>query len=365
MMDGRSAVMSPLRKLLPCALALAALLACKRTEPNPTPRPVPPAEHGAVLYGKMCAVCHGAAGEGYKADEATALAHPDFLSAVTDDYLRTAITNGRSGTTMSSWGIGRGGPLAVSDVNDVIAFIRTWDDPVKNPPVKLDEKPAAGDALAAQDVFDKECVKCHGAHGTAGPNVHIGSPEFLTSATNGFLRHAIKKGRVGTPMPAFEATLGDEKIEDLVTLLRSWEKPPETHVFANPPPIPLGPVPLNPKGPEPTGFVADPGTTPADVIKAALDKGAKMAILDARAPSDYTNEHIAGAVSVPFYEPEPYFPKLPKDAWLVCYCSCPHAESGTLARKLSGAGFKKVTVLDEGLGVWKSRKYPTHTGEKP
>ncbi len=345
-------------------LGVAALLACKRTEPTPTPRPVPPAEHGAVIYAKMCAVCHGAAGEGYKADEATALAHPDFLAAATDDYLRTAITNGRSGTTMSSWGAARGGPLAPSDVNDVIAFIRTWDDP-KTPRAVLDDKAPAGDALRAQELFDKECVKCHGVHGTAGPNVHIGSPEFLTSASNGFLRNAIKKGRVGTPMPAFEATLGDEKVEDLVTLLRSWEAPPVTHYAANPPPIPLGPVPLNPKGPEPIGFKNEPETTPADVIKAQLDKGAKMAILDARAPPDYTTEHITGAVSVPFYEPDPYFSKLPKDAWLVCYCSCPHAESGTLARKLSAAGFKKVTVLDEGLGVWKSRKYPTSTGEKP
>ena len=57
--------------------------------------------------------------------------------------------------------------------------------------------------------------------------------------------------------------------------------------------------------------------------------------------------------------------KLPKDAWLVCYCSCPHAESGQLAQKLSAKGFTKVTVLDEGLGVWKAKKYPTKTGLDP
>jgi hypothetical protein len=43
----------------------------------------------------------------------------------------------------------------------------------------------------------------------------------------------------------------------------------------------------------------------------------------------------------------------------------PHAESGELARKLVEAGFTKVTVLDEGLGVWKQRNYPTRTGDKP
>jgi len=90
-----------------------------------------------------------------------------------------------------------------------------------------------------------------------------------------------------------------------------------------------------------------------------------MGILDARAPSDYTSEHIAGAVSVPFYDPEPYVSGLPKDAWLVCYCGCPHAESGQLAQKLRAKGFTKVTVIDEGLRYWKAKNYPTHTGLTP
>jgi cytochrome c oxidase cbb3-type subunit 3 len=134
---------------------------------------------------------------------------------------------------------------------------------------------------------------------------------------------------------------------------------------ARPPPIPLGPVPLNPKGPEPVGFSKQPLTTKADDVKKQLDRHARMALLDARAPSDYLGEHIAGAVSVPFYEPEPYFSQLPRDAWLVAYCACPHAESGTLAAKLAAAGFTKVTVLDEGLGVWRAKKYPTSTGLDP
>jgi cytochrome c oxidase cbb3-type subunit 3/ubiquinol-cytochrome c reductase cytochrome c subunit len=90
-----------------------------------------------------------------------------------------------------------------------------------------------------------------------------------------------------------------------------------------------------------------------------------MALLDARAPSDYANQHIAGAVSVPYYDPSPYLQKLPKNAWLVCYCACPHAESGELAGKLVAAGFSKVTVLDEGLGVWNGKGYSVHTGTKP
>src|SRR5271167_1782374 len=70
-----------------------------------------PQRRGQELYGRMCSVCHGAAGEGYKADQATALAQGDFLASVTDAYLRNAISFGRSGTTMSAWSTTRSGPL--------------------------------------------------------------------------------------------------------------------------------------------------------------------------------------------------------------------------------------------------------------
>ncbi|HEX3777643.1 MAG TPA: c-type cytochrome [Polyangiaceae bacterium] len=335
-------------------------LACKQ-KPAPPPAPL---SHGAELYTTMCAVCHGANGEGYKADQAPRLAQPDFQASVTDAYLREAIQNGRQGTTMSAWATTRGGPLSNDDVAALIKFMRdSWG---KAPRQQLDERPLSGDIARGENTFARECVRCHGTKGVGGPNLHIGNPQLLQTATNGYLRYAIKNGRPGTQMPSFAGTLGDAGIEDVTALLRNWASPPPPPPApAPPPPLPLGPVPLNPHGPDPVGFKATPATTPADVIHAELKRGARMALLDARTPSDYMNEHIAGAVSVPFYNPTDYFAKLPKNAWLVCYCACPHAESGTLAGKLVAAGFKKVTVLDEGLGFWRGKKYETHTGEKP
>ena len=69
-------------------------------------------EQGGDLYNRMCAVCHGASGEGYKADQAPALGQRDFLASVTDEFLRSAISNGRSGTTMSAWSRERGAPVS-------------------------------------------------------------------------------------------------------------------------------------------------------------------------------------------------------------------------------------------------------------
>jgi cytochrome c oxidase cbb3-type subunit 3/ubiquinol-cytochrome c reductase cytochrome c subunit len=321
--------------------------------------------HGAELYGRMCSVCHGPSGEGYKADAAPAIAHPDFLASVTDGFLRDAIVQGRAGTTMSAWGVENGGPLVRADVDAVLAYVRTWD---KKPRAKLDERPVSGDTARGAETYGRTCAACHGARGTTGPSIRIGDPGLLGSASDGFLRYAILKGRSGTAMRSFADTLGESGVDDVVALLRSWQAKSQRVVHgpaARPPPLPLGPVPLNAKGPEPLGFRAQPATTPADVVKAQLDRHARMGILDARAPSDYAREHIAGAVSVPFYDPQPYVASLPKDAWLVCYCACPHAESGQLAHKLMEAGFTKVTVLDEGLGVWKARKYETHVGLDP
>jgi len=323
---------------------------------------------GQALYARICAVCHGLDGQGYKADRAPALGHPDFLATVSNDLLRDAIANGRHGTTMSAWSHVHGGPLDDKEIDAVIAYIRSWATRPNQPKVTLDERgPQGGDAQRGGALFTKHCESCHGAGGIGGQYTRIGDPALLAHASNGFLRHAIEKGRAPTPMAGFKDTLGGAAVEDLLAYLRSLQQAAKLAAMAPelPRPLPLGPVPLHPRGPEPKGFVVHPGVTPLNVVFREYMRGARMAVLDARAPSDYVQDHIAGAVSVPFYDPTPFLPKLPKDTWMVSYCACPHAESQTLAQKLLDAGFKKVTVLDEGIGAWKGAGHPTHGGEQP
>lgn len=363
---------SSTRFLLACALVFTAsvVVACggeQVSEPGVAVQALSPVQaQGSELYARMCKVCHGADGEGYRADNAPALANPELLASVSDEFLFQAIAQGRAGTPMSAWSIERGGPLTPNDIAALIAFLRSW---YAGPRAVLNDKPLVGDVSQGAAIFSAQCTSCHGARGATGPNIRIGDRELLASASDGFLRHAIAKGRPGTPMLAFGSTLRAEGIDHVIAYLRSLNNPlsPPARMAppAVPPPIPLGPVPLHPRGPEPQGFKQHPETTPADVVAAQLKHGARMAILDARAPSDYTSEHIAGAVSVPFYDPAPYFDRLPKNAWLVCYCACPHAESRELATKLVAAGFKHVTVLDEGLGTWKQKGYGVSTGTQP
>jgi len=319
-------------------------------------------QHGAELYGRMCAVCHGGEGEGYKADQAPALANPAFLASVSDEFLRFAIDVGRQGTTMSAWGGKHGGPLSEGDLQAVVAFLRSLQ---KEPRLALDESPLRGNVQRGALEFKRTCERCHGDQAAY---LHLRNRQLLAYARPGFLRHAIRAGRPGTEMEGYEQSLGRERIEDLVAYLRSLPSTITAEELAgtsDPPPLPLGPVPLHPKGREPKGFRVFPEMTSVDVVAPELAKKRRMALLDARAPSDYVRSHIAGAVSVPFYDPAPYLAELPKDAWLVCYCGCPHAESGTLATKLLEAGFKKVTVLDEGLGDWQSKGHPMQNGPSP
>jgi len=309
----------------------------------------------------MCAVCHGAHGEGYRADAAPALGQPDFLASVSDEFLDFAISIGRFRTPMSAWRTDQGGPLTASDIQSIIAFMRTW----QTSQATLDERYANGDVARGKALFTSQCARCHGPRGTA---VRVLNRQWLTQARTPFIRYAIMKGRSPTPMKGFAESLGERGVEDVVAYLRSlpsWLVPGEIAGSARPPPIPLGPVPLNPGGPAPRGFEAYPRFTSLNVIWREHERGAAMALIDARAPSDYGLSHIAGAVSVPFYDPTPYLDALPKTYWLVCYCECPHAESGALAQQLLEAGFTKVAVLDEGLRAWVAAGHPTHTGVAP
>jgi cytochrome c oxidase cbb3-type subunit 3/ubiquinol-cytochrome c reductase cytochrome c subunit len=317
------------------------------------------APDGSALYARYCALCHGARGEGYAADSAPQLANAELLATATDAFLARAVARGRPGTTMSAWDHAHGGPLSDPDVAAVVAFVRAWQTKLA---VDVSQVLVTGDALRAEATFADRCASCHGAAGEGGPYLHVANAELLASASDGFLQHAIARGRPGTPMRSYVDELPAQSIDDLVALLRSWQKPvPPGDV---PYPGTVGPVVQNPTGPDP-GFVVGKRFTPVDVVKGALDRGASMAFVDARPPSDYVASHIAGATNVPFYEVALYREALPRDFWIVAYCGCPHAESGIVADDLLSHGFTRVTVLDEGFFTWRDRGYPVRSGAAP
>lgn len=92
---------------------------------------------------------------------------------------------------------------------------------------------------------------------------------------------------------------------------------------------------------------------PASQVAAAVDAGADIVFVDARPPLDFESGHVAGAISVPYFEAEKHLDRVPRDRWAVVYCECPHAEAQQGADALLAAGYTKVKVIDEGLGGWR------------
>jgi cytochrome c oxidase cbb3-type subunit 3 len=101
---------------------------------------------GAQLYQTNCAACHGARGEGGHGTGVTfsrprdlpilapALNNPGFLGAASDAMIKNTLMKGREGTPMTSF-LKRG--LREQDVNDVVAFVRSFEKSPLSRPTEL------------------------------------------------------------------------------------------------------------------------------------------------------------------------------------------------------------------------------------
>ncbi len=83
------------------------------------------AVEGNNLFRDNCAVCHGENGNGVKAPQ---LNNQEFLNAATNGYILAAISLGRNGTNMPSWGKGddQHPVLTGKERQDITALIRSW-----------------------------------------------------------------------------------------------------------------------------------------------------------------------------------------------------------------------------------------------
>lgn len=325
--------------------------------------PPPDLGEGQALYQQFCGFCHGEDGTGYLADNANALSNPDFLSVATDEFLTAAIIHGRPGTPMSPWGTQKGGPLTPEMTRNIVAYIGTWrtEPLIEHPAPDLE-----GSAQRGQPLYRAVCSTCHGETGEGISAVSLNNPWFLNTASDGMISHAIEVGRRGTAMGSYGPPLVTQQgLADLVALIRSWQRPVDTE-----PPPPFTPqvdqAPLHPEGPEPSFELREDRFVSSMQVYEAMRSGVRFTLIDARPAADYLDEHIEGAISLPFYQVEEYGPLLPSDAFTITYCGCPHAVSGQAADALKALGFDRVAVLDEGFYEWRDTfGYPTLSGTNP
>jgi cbb3-type cytochrome c oxidase subunit III len=188
------------------------------------------ATDGATLYGTYCAACHGTKGEGMRYPGLApfpAIANPDFLRLVSDDFLREQIKRGRPGRRMPAWGELEGG-LRNEEIVRVASHVRD----LGGVPFEGDSKPRRwiqGDAPEGQRLFASACARCHGEHGEGKEGPALNNRVFLDLATDTYLFKTIRNGRAGTSMAGFGASstvqeaLTDAEISSIIAFLHTWE----------------------------------------------------------------------------------------------------------------------------------------------
>ena len=321
-------------------------------------------QQGSVLYQKYCNMCHGDAGEGYRADRANALANQDFLVSASDEYILEGILRGRPGTPMSAWGITRGGILSRTDAEAILAFMRTWQ---QEPSVDLRNTTLnKGNAENGAKLYERWCAACHGKYGKGGTATKLDNPVFQETATDAFIRYAIENGRRGTQMKAYKNIFSSEDTDDVVAYLRTFNKDngfkeTEAAVIEELAQKIRETAVIHPENPPADFSLINDRFIAADAVYAAYTAGQSFIILDARPGSDYLRSHIKGAISIPFYDVENAVGLLPTDKWIVAYCACPHALSGKALDTLKAGGYDKIGILNEGFFYWLDKGYPSES----
>jgi cbb3-type cytochrome c oxidase subunit III len=187
-------------------------------------------EQGKEQFLSLCAQCHGTDASGGTRQYVINGASRDYaepplkyiynrykLAGRNDDEITQliydAINRGRPGTPMPTWGLAFGGPLNSRQVDTVVGFLQSIQEPFPK---------ASGTDGAA--IFAANCAICHGkdATGSVGPNLTVA----LQRLTLDQLKMTIENGRLNVNRPSMPAWagLGQPAINALVQFIQSIQK---------------------------------------------------------------------------------------------------------------------------------------------
>ena len=171
-------------------------------------------KNGGHNFASYCSPCHGRNGAGYaELGTAPGIALPGFLHLASDDYIFQTVKTGRSGTSMRSF-LGSQGlaNLSEQDIHDIIIFLRTQDPAIE---------PQYSERMG-EEAFNRNCAACHqaGGRGLVGVAPSLNSPEFLSLASDEFIRRTARQGRAGTTMVA-RPGITDWELDSIIEYLRS------------------------------------------------------------------------------------------------------------------------------------------------
>jgi rhodanese-related sulfurtransferase len=93
-------------------------------------------------------------------------------------------------------------------------------------------------------------------------------------------------------------------------------------------------------------------------LKARLDAGEELLVLDVRTPEEYAQDgRIAGSTLLPLQELPQRMGELPKGQPIACFCRSGN-RSRTACDQLAQAGFTNLVNVEGGIGAWRAAGYP-------
>ncbi len=182
---------------------------------------------GSQLYAGTCSGCHGERAEGGVGPQ---LGNPVFLASATDALIRNWVLHGRGGPPMLGFDKSAGGMVELStrQVDDIVAYVRSLQDR----PMEVLCKNPSGSATLGTTWYEGACSSCHGADGRGDTGPALANHGFLEVVSDGFIQATMSLGRDGTEMRPVKkgaqsiVALTTDQMDDIVALLRSWERSP-------------------------------------------------------------------------------------------------------------------------------------------
>jgi rhodanese-related sulfurtransferase len=151
------------------------------------------------------------------------------------------------------------------------------------------------------------------------------------------------------------AVLGDRPSLHLHVYGRSLEHLPERIYFAGPDGGAFKVFPANPN-------IATPVVSPAE-LKAMLNDGGELALLDLREEGVFSQSHLLFAVPCPLSRLEERIAKLvPRRTTRIVLCDDNDGLAHRAATKLMHFGYRNLSVLDGGIAAWKAAGYELFSG---
>ena len=105
---------------------------------------------------------------------------------------------------------------------------------------------------------------------------------------------------------------------------------------------------------------------PREDLKRMMDGNESFILVDARTEELYVQEHVKGALYLPFDRLLESVQDLPREVPVITYCTNPNCHaSAVAAEKLKKVGFRKVLEYAGGIEDWKNARYPVESGPMP